>query len=74
MDSISIRYVLKYGLSIAPQYCWSECNKGFNIKTGRQIRQTICGRSIGYCIEGKFRSLNTLRKQLVRIEKSDCPF
>jgi len=67
-------YVLKYELSFAPQYKWSECGKCFNVKTGREIKKTLNGRSIGYCINGKFKSLSTLRKQLVKIEGVKCPF
>lgn len=74
MKSISVSYVLKYQLDFAPEYHWSECNKCFNTNTGRQIKQTMCGRSIGYCIRGKFKSLNTLRNQLVKLKKEICPF
>lgn len=74
MKSISVSYVLKYHLDFAPEYHWSKCNKCFNTKTGRQIKQTMCGRSIGYCVRGRFYSLNKLRDCLVKIEKSICPF
>ena len=74
MNTISKNYVLKYKLSIAPNYQFTECKKCFNIKSGMQIKQTMCGRSIGYCINGKFKSLNTLRKFLIKIEKEICPF
>ena len=74
MNTISISYTLKYQLDFSPEYHWSECNKCFNVKTGRQIKQTMCGGSIGYCIRGKFYSLNKLRQSLVKIKKSDCPF
>ena len=74
MNSISINYTLKYELSIAPEYKWTEDKKCFNIKTGRRIKQTLCGGSIGYCIRGKFHSLTSLRPKLRKIEKSDCPF
>ena len=72
--SISNSYVLKFSLKDNPQYAWSKCGKCFNIKTGREIRKVICGRSVGYCINGGFKSLNTLRKQLVKIEDTKCPF
>jgi hypothetical protein len=72
--SISKSYVLKWQLSFAPQYKWSVCGRCFNCKTGREIKKTLCGRSIGYCIKGRFVSLNTLRKQLEKIPKEICPF
>ena len=74
MQNISINYVLKYELSFAPNYKWTEDGKCFNAKTNRQIRKVMCGRSIGYCIAGRFYSLNTLRKQLQKIKISDLPF
>lgn len=74
MKTISVNYILKYRLSFAEEYVWTEDNKCFNEKTGRQIKQTMCGRSIGYCIRGKFMSLNTLRKQLIKIKSDICPF
>lgn len=72
--TISNSYVLKWELKNYPKYKWSECGKCFNVKTGRQIKQVLNGRSIGYCINGKFKSLTTLRKELVEIQKVDCPF
>jgi hypothetical protein len=74
MRSISKNYTLKYELDFAPQYKWSECNKCFNTKTGREIKQTYSKGSIGYCIQGKFKSLKALRKNLVKIKDNKCPF
>jgi hypothetical protein len=74
MQTISVTYTLKYELDFAPQYKWSKNNKCFNVKTGRQIKQTYVGGSIGYCICGKFYSLTTLRKHLVKIKKEIIPF
>lgn len=67
-------YQLEKQLENYPEYKFTEDNKCFNAKTGRQIKQTMCGRSIGYCIRGKFMSLNTLRKQLIKIKVIECPF
>ncbi len=71
---ISNSYVLKYQLSFAPNYKWTKDGKCINTMTGREIRKVLCGRSIGYCIKGKFQSVNTLRSQLELIPKSDIPF
>ena len=67
-------YVLKWQLSFAPNYKWSKCGKCFNTKTGKEIKKTLNGRSIGYCIKGKFKSLNTLRKHLIQIKHIQAPF
>ena len=40
----------------------------------REIKKTVNGYSIGYWIGKKFYTLENLRKQLVKIEKLDCPF
>lgn len=74
MPTITINYVLTYELSFAPNYKWTEDGLCFNMKSGRLINKTMCGRSIGYCIQGKFYALNTLRKQLVKIKSERCPF
>ena len=64
---ISTTYVLKWELENAPEYKFTKDNICINTKTGNIIRLVINGRSKGYCIKGKFRSLNTLRKQLKKI-------
>lgn len=72
--TVSKNYILKWCLISAPHYNWTTCGKLINTQTGREIRKVICGRSIGYCINGKFKSLNTLRKSLELIPKELCPF
>lgn len=74
MYTITVTYTLKYELDFAPEYKWTKCNKLFNTKTGREIKQTTSKGSIGYCIRKKFYSLTRLRQSLVRVKKSDCPF
>jgi hypothetical protein len=72
--TLSNTYVLKWQLKDNPQYKWTSCGKCINSKTGREIKKTICGRSIGYCIKGKFVSLNALRTQIEKINEVECPF
>ena len=71
---ISNSYVLNWELKDYPNYKFSECGKCFNTKTNREIKKILNGRSIGYCIKGRFKSLSTLRKQLVKIKDIECPF
>jgi len=74
MSSITISYTLVFELNYAPNYKWTKCGKCFNTRTGRKIKQTYnCG-CLGYNIQGKFKSLTYLRKNLVKISKVDCPF
>lgn len=57
-----------------PKYMFTKDGICINSQTGRIIKKTVCGGSIGYCIGGKFRSVLSLRKELIKIEKIECPF
>lgn len=46
----------------------------FNLKRGNELKKTVVGTTIGYCINGKFKSLKTLRKHIEQIKINDCPF
>lgn len=72
--TISTTYVLKWQLADWPNYKFDDKGNCINTKTGRRINQTMCGRSIGYCINGRFMALNTLRPMLRKIDHIDCPF
>lgn len=60
-------------LDFAPHYGFSE-RQCFNLKTGRKIKQVYSNGSIGYCINGKFKSLKYLKNHLIKIPKEICPF
>ena len=72
--SISINYAIKYELDYSTNYKWLDNNECYNSKTGRIIKQTIVGGSIGYCINGKFKSLKSLRTHLKKPIIKYCPF
>jgi len=74
MNRISISYTLKYQCKFAIHYKWSKCGKLFNMKTGKQIKKTLNGGSIGYWIASKFYTLNTLKSQVELIPKEQTPF
>jgi len=74
MNTITITYTLKYRLKFAINYKWTKDGKCFNTKTSRQIKQTMNGGRIGYCIKGKFYSLKYLRTQLETIPREKTPF
>lgn len=69
METISISYTIKYEIDFAPYYKFLSNNSCYNAKTGRLIKQTICGGSIGYVIKGKFYSLTYLRNHLIKPKK-----
>jgi hypothetical protein len=64
MDRISVNYDLKWRHKMHNHYQWSTCGKLFNTKSGRKIKKTVNGRSVGYWIKGNFITLNNLRSQL----------
>ena len=75
MKTISITYDLKWQHRTHNHYQWSKCGKLFNIKTNRQIKKVVNGRSVGYWIKGNFFTLNNLKDQLELIPKEEyCPF
>ena len=65
---------LVWMLDFADNYQFDRKGNCYNLKSGRQLKQTVIGYTLGYCIKGKFYSLTRLRKSLVKIEKQDCPF
>ena len=74
MNRISVNYTLIYELSTDNKYKWTKCGKCFNTKTGRELRKRYNSGCIGYYINGKFKSLTALRKQLVKIKETETPF
>lgn len=71
----SNKYVLIWQLKNAENYKFTKDGKCFNTKTNNEIKKVLINRSIGYCINGKFYSLNTLRKNLEKIPvKIKLPF
>ena len=56
------------------KYQFTRCKKCFNIKTGRLIKMTTNGGSIGYWIDKNFIVLNEIRNILVKIKKEKTPF
>ncbi len=74
MNTFTITYTVDYKLSNAQEYVFTKDKECFNLKTGKRIKQSSKGGSIGYYIRGKFRTLFYLRKYLVKPEKQICPF
>lgn len=74
MNTISVSYDLKWRYKIHHHYQWTTCGKLYNMQTGRKIKKTVNGRSVGYWIKGKFITLNNLRKNLEIIKNEHTPF
>jgi hypothetical protein len=74
LETISIRYALKWRVKFAHKYQWSECGKLFNVSRSRMKRKVVNGGSIGYWIGRKFYTLPELRKHLELIPREKLPF
>ena len=75
MNTISINYTLVFELKNYPEYKFTKCKKCINSKTSRIIKQVYNNGCIGYNIRGKFKSLHSLRNQLIKIkQKEQLPF
>lgn len=74
MHTISIRYALIWQVKNAEHYKVSKCGKVFNCMSGKCLKRTVNGGSIGYWLQGKFYTLQRLRQLLERINSDDYPF
>lgn len=74
MNTVTITYTIKYELDLADNYKWLNNKQCYNSKTGRIIKQTMRGGSIGYVINGRFRSLKYLHDHLQKPKISELPF
>lgn len=74
MNCITETYSLKWRHRYHSHYQWTECGKLFNLQTGRRIKKTINGGSIGYWIKGKFEILESLKSKVERIKEVEVPF
>lgn len=63
---IAVNLKIKFILDFAPKYVWVLDNKCYNKLTGRFIKQSRCGGSIGYYIDGDFISCIALRPHLIK--------
>ena len=75
MLEFTTKHIAKYRLKSYPNYVYSTDKICYNLKTGRVIKQILKGSTIGYIINGKFKSLDNLRKDLELIPKKELlPF
>lgn len=72
--TISTTYLLEFELKNNSNYKFTKEGICINTKTNRLIRKVLNGSSVGYWIDKKFYSVNTLRKELIKISKDYCPF
>lgn len=71
MVEFTTKHIAKYRLKSNPNYIFSTDDICFNLKTQRVIKQIMKGSTIGYIINNKFKSLNSLRADLEIIPKKE---
>lgn len=74
MATITTQYDLVWKLKSSPNYQFTSDGKCININRMKEIKRTVVGYSIGFCINGKFRTLSSIRNELTKIEINICPF
>ena len=74
MIEFTVKYLAKYRLKNNQHYIFSTCGLCFNKKKGKLVKQITKKYTIGYLIDGKFRSLDRLREELEIIPKNILPF
>tara|TARA_R110000868_G_scaffold409657_1_gene695592 strand:- start:1221 stop:1442 length:222 start_codon:yes stop_codon:yes gene_type:complete len=72
--NIVFNYNLKWQLKSAPNYQFTDNGICINTLRGKIVRKVVVSGTKGYCINGKFRSVLQLRKELIKIEKIILPF
>jgi len=71
METLQKQYRIKWKVE---GYSISECNKIFNPKNGRELKQSMVNYSIGYYLNGKFRTLSWIKRNCQKVRKSQLPF
>jgi hypothetical protein len=75
METISVTYSLVWQFKEYPHLKITKCKKVFNCKTGKQLKQTINGGSIGFWIASKlFVPTSKINSKIEKIPIPDCPF
>lgn len=74
MQSVSIRYSLKWRFKKYPQYAVTECKMVVNMRNNRLLKQVLNGGSIGYWIGGKFVAISKINGMVELIKEEKAPF
>lgn len=72
--TFEVEYEIISWVSFADHYVFNQHRECYNLRTGKRIKKTRQGGSIGYNIKGKFYSLTRLRPYLQKPKKESCPF
>lgn len=71
---VQVNFTVKWQFIEYTHYKVSACKKIINCQSGRIIKCTKNGGSVGYFIAGKFYKKSDINKHIEVIPKSDCLF
>ena len=73
-DIVCVMIKFKWFVKGYNHYQFSIDKKLYNTKNNREIKRTVIGYTIGYCIGGKFHSLKKLKPLIQIIKHEKLPF
>jgi len=71
---VTVLFTVKWQFKEFPHYKISTCKKVINCKTGKIIKCTKNGGSVGYFVSGKFYKKSNINDFIEAIPKSKTPF
>lgn len=71
---VQVNFTVKWQFKDYPHYKVSTCKKVINCQTGKIIKCTKSGGSVGYFIVGKFYKKSNINVFIEVIQKSKLPF
>ena len=71
---VTVLFTVKWEFKDNPHYKISTCKKIINCKTGKIIKCTKSGGSVGYFISGIFYKKSDINKHIQLIKVTKCPF
>lgn len=69
MITISRTYDLVWQYGESTKYKFTKEGRCFNTQTNRELKKTLVGGSVGFCLNGGFVSLTKIRPKLIKIKK-----
>lgn len=70
----SVTYDAVWQIKGMDNYVVTADGKVINKTTGKVLQRQVKGYSIGYYLNGRFYTLQIIRKQFTKIQVSECPF
>lgn len=71
---VQVNFIVKWQFKELPHYKISTCKKVINCRTGKIIKCTKSGGSVGYFIAEKFYKKSNINVFIEVIPKTKCPF